>query len=97
MEKKFVPGQLIWCIEIPYDYPDEAELTGYLYMAECKDYIICCPDYVRYKGNFDYQLSEMCRESNDDSYTSVSLFKKEYVFEHKDVAKAFLEEFLNSL
>lgn len=60
----FKPGQWIYGIEVLEDYFDEAEVSGYLYMADCGDYIICCSEYANHEDDFESQLAEMYEEEH---------------------------------
>lgn len=77
----FETGQRIYGIEIKEDRYDEAEISGYLFMAECEDYTICCSEYSHCKGNFESQLQEMAEESMNDCSVEVNILKKDLCFE----------------
>lgn len=88
----FKPGQWIYGIEVLEDYFDEAEVSGYLYMAECGDYIICCSEYTNHEDDFESQLAEMYEESIDDFDVDLNLLRKEFVFDTLEKAQKRLEE-----
>lgn len=88
----FKPGQLIYGIEVTEDYYDEAEVTGYLFMAECGDYIICCSEYMSCEDDFKSQLEEMYQESIEDYGVSVNLLRKDLCFATANEANDYLIE-----
>lgn len=91
----FKVGQWIYGINaIDNDY-GSAEVCGYLFMAECNEYIICCPeyvdDYVNYKDNFDGQLKTMYYNGiHNNGEVPVAMLRKELCFETKEQAEAEL-------
>lgn len=88
----FREGQWIYGIEVVEDYFDEAEIAGYLYMAECGDYVICCSEYAHHEDDFKSQLAEMYEESIDDCGVDLNILRKEFVFDTLEKAKMKLEE-----
>lgn len=96
----FKVGQWIWGIEVEYSDFESAEISGYLFMAECGDYVICCGEYAHLEGDFDNQLEEMYEESLNDGDVSLKILKKEYVFgtheEAKDMLRQFIEDQFDS-
>lgn len=91
----FKPGQLIYGIEVVEDDFENAEVVGYLFMAECGDYIICCSEYMHHEGDFSSQLDEMYEESIDEQGVDVNILRKEYVFETYNQANDMLDEMIN--
>lgn len=91
----FKVGQLIYGIEVLEDDFENAEVSGYLFMAECGNYIICCSNYVHHEGDFNSQLGEMYEESINEYGVEVNMLRKEYVFETCNQAKDMLNEVLN--
>lgn len=88
----FKLGQMIYGIKVLEDYFDEAEVSGYLYMAECGDYIICCSEYIHHENDFESQLAEMYEESVDNYGVDLNLLRKEFVFDTFEKAQKKLEE-----
>ena len=88
----FKIGQWIYGIEVVDDDFESAEISGYLFMAECGDYVICCSEYAHHEGNFDDQLAEMYEECIDDCGVDLKILKKEYVFGTYDQANDYLIE-----
>ena len=88
----FKPGQLIYGIEVEEDYYDEAEVSGYLFMAECGDYIICCGEYIHLEDDFESQLDEMYEESIENCGVDVNLLRKDLCFVTKNEANNYLNE-----
>lgn len=90
----FEVGQLIWTIEATDDDYESAEVSAYLFMAECNDYIICCPRYSNC-ADFDSQLEEMYEESTYNcGCVEVAIIKKELCFERKFQADAALSKLI---
>lgn len=85
-------GQWIYGIEIVENYFDEIEVSGYLYMGECEDYIICCSEYTHHEDDFKSQLAEMYEESVENYGVELSLLKKEFAFDTLEEAQKKLEE-----
>lgn len=88
----FKVGQWIYGIEVVDDDFESAEISGYLFMAECGDYVICCSEYAHHKGHFDNQLEEMYEECIDDCGVELNILKKEYVFGTYNQANDYLIE-----
>ena len=88
-------GQLIYGIEYDGVDLDNAEVSGYLYMAECNDYVICASNYVHCNGDFERQLGEMYRESIDDYGVKLYMLCKHLTFSNQKEAHAKLDELLN--
>ena len=80
----FKPGDLIWVIEKD-EYGDVAEVSVFLFMAKCSNYIICCSKYNSCES-FEEQLEEMANESEEYQGIDVYMFKKEYCFKTQDEA-----------
>lgn len=93
----FKAGQLIYGIEVLNDVWDEAEISGYLYMGECENYIICCPEYAHHKNKFEKQLEEMYEESIENFGVTVILLKKNLCFETINQANDMLDELINNM
>ena len=91
----FKVGQLVYGIEVLEDDFENAEVSRYLFMAECGDYIICCSEYMHQEGDFNSQLEEMYEESINDYGVDVNMLKKEYVFETYNQANDMLDEMIN--
>lgn len=85
-------GQWIYGIEVLENYFDEAEVSGYLYMGECENYIICCSEYAHHENDFKSQLIEMYEKSICEWGVSLNILKKEFVFDTCEKAKNRLEE-----
>lgn len=96
IQSKYKPGQLVYGIEYDEDDLEEADVTGYLFMAECGDYLICTSDYVHCMGNFDWQLREMHRESCRDYGVEVHMLHKNLAFPTLEEAEAALKELQES-
>ena len=88
-------GQLIYGIEYDGVDLDNAEVSGYLYMAECDGYVICASDYVHCNGDFKRQLREMYRESIEDYGVELHMLCKHLTFSNREEAHAKLDEMLN--
>ena len=91
----FKPGQWIYGIEVEEDYYDEAEVSGYLFMAECGEYIICCSEYMHHEDDFKSQLNEMYEESIENQGTDVYLLRKDLCFATENEANDYLDELIN--
>ena len=76
------PGEKVWCIE-------EDDYASYLFMATCKNYVIVCPTYLDHKGEFDDQLAEMCKESEDECGVDVNIFRDDKVFLTEEDAQKY--------
>lgn len=94
-ENMFKPGQWIYGIEVEEDYYDEAEVNGYLFMAECGDYIICCSEYMHHEDDFKSQLNEMYEESIENQGIDVYLLRKDLCFATENEANDYLDELIN--
>lgn len=88
-------GQLIYGIEVEEDYYDEAEVSGYLFMAECGDYIICCSEYMGCEDDFESQLDEMYEESIENQGVDVYLLRKDLCFATENEANDYLDKLIN--
>ena len=82
----FKVGQWIYAIEVEEDYWEDAEVSGFLFMAECGNYIIACSEYVHWEDDFESQLEEMCNESFEDQGVAVYLLRKDLCFETENQA-----------
>lgn len=83
--EKLTPGDLVWCME--NEGYDDADYTGYLFMATCMGYVIVCSEYMHHAGWFDYQLAEMAEESEENMGVEVYIFRKKDVCLTEDEAK----------
>lgn len=88
----FKVGQWIWCIDHFNDDLEEAEVSGYLFMAECGDYIIASSEYAHWEDDFKNQLEEMYEESIEYRGVEVFLLKKDSCFGTQNQAEDYLEE-----
>ena len=88
----FEVGEWIFGIEVVDDDYENAEISGYLFMAECGDYILCTAEYSHFTGDFDGQLSEMYEECMEDQSISVNMLRKELCFGFPNEAEAHLEK-----
>lgn len=88
----FKAGQGIYAIEVEEDYWDEAEVGGFLFMAECSNYIIACSEYMHWEGDFENQLEEMCNESVENCGVDVYLLRKDLCFATENEAEDYLNE-----
>lgn len=88
----FKLGQLIYGIEVEEDYYDEAEVSGYLFMAECGNYNICCCQYMNHEDDFENQLDKMYEESYENLGVEVNLLRKDLCFSTKNEAKNYLNK-----
>lgn len=91
----FEPGQWIYGIEVEGDYFDEAEISGYLFMAECGEYVICCSEYMSYENDFKNQLEEMYQESIENSGVDMALLKKDLCYATEEEAEGYLNKLRN--
>ena len=66
--KKFVVGDLIYVKDCNGEY------TGYIFLAECNDYYVCCSEYYGY--DLKEQLEQMWEESLDGSSPDIYVFRK---------------------
>lgn len=76
----FEVGQWIWGVEVQSDNYDEADVRGYLFMAECDNYVICCAKDMSYKDDFNTQIDGMYKESLDWGGVIVNLLRKDLCF-----------------
>lgn len=88
----YKPGQIIYGIEVIDDEWEEAEVSGYLFMAECQDYILCCSQYMHLEGDFESQLDEMYEESINDMSVSINMLRKDLCFDTYQQAEDYLTE-----
>lgn len=88
----FDVGQEIWCIEVKNERWNEAEVSGFLYMGKCGDYIIASSEYAHCEGDFEAQLEEMYEESLDDCGVDMFLLKSKYCFETLNQAEDYLND-----
>lgn len=76
---KYKPGEMVWCIE-EIGFGNEVEISGYLFMAMCGEFVITCAEDSIYENNFEEQLKAMQFESSDFDGVSVNIHHKENVF-----------------
>lgn len=81
-------GETVWCLVENYDYT--WEVTGYLFMGVCGDYIIVSSEYMGYE--FEEQLEAMCEDMVEDCSLDIYIFHKSRVFKTKAEAEAKLAE-----
>lgn len=87
----FKVGQWIYAIDVVNEDYEPAEVSAYLFMAECKDYIICCSEYFHCTDDFDAQLEEMCEESAENcGSVDVAIIRKDLCFETQKQAEETL-------
>lgn len=92
--KNFKPGQWVFAIEVEDDcFEEKAEICGYLFMAECGDYVIGCGEYKHLIGDFEAQLEEMYKESLDCEL-ELYLIRKDLCFETEKEANEYLKKML---
>ena len=91
----FEVGQWIWGIAVESDNYDEADVSGYLFMAECGNYVICCAEDMSYEDDFKAQLDEMYKESLDWDGVSMNLLRKDLCFATKNEAKDYLDKLIH--
>lgn len=86
-------GQLIYGIEaLDDDDYDAMEVSGYLFMAECGNYIICVAEDISFEGDFNGQLDDMYEESIEWDGISMNMLKKDLCFLTRNQAYDYLEE-----
>ena len=83
--KTFIPGQWIYGIEIVNNDFKNAKVAGFMYMGECKNYIICCSKYETC-DDFAQQLMTMYKESVKEKSVCLNLLRKEFTFYKKEDA-----------
>ena len=93
----FEVGQWIWGIAVESDNYDEADVSGYLFMAECGNYVICCAEDMSHEDDFNVQLDEMYKESLDWDGVSMNLLRKDLCFSTKDEAQDYLDELIHDV
>lgn len=91
----FEVGQWICGITVESDNYDEADVSGYLFMAECGNYVICCAEDMSYEDDFKAQLDEMCEESIENQGVDVYLLRKDLCFATENEAKDYLDELIH--
>lgn len=79
-------GDTVWIID-----KDTNDYDGYLFMANCGEYVIVATEYVHCAGNFQIQLMEMVDESYDNFGVDVEIFHKDNVFLTKEEAEKALD------
>ena len=80
-------GDTVWVIdkyEIDYD--------GYLFMANCGEYVIVAVEYAHCAGDFKRQLLEMVDESYDNFGVDVEIFHRDNVFLTKEEAEKAIKQ-----
>lgn len=71
--KELKPGSWVFCI-------GENDYCGYIFVACCLGYVITCPEYVGYEGDFVGQIKEMSLESYEFYESSLRIFPARDVF-----------------
>lgn len=85
-------GQWVYGIRILEDIQD-LEISGYLYIGKCKDYIICTREDGNYLEDFKSQLNAMYEAcSNDYMGVKVHLLKNDLTFGDYDEAMEVFEK-----
>lgn len=79
-------GDTVWVID---EY--ENDYDGYLFMANCGEYVIVAVEYAHRAGDFKSQLMEMVDESYDNFGVDVEIFHKDNVFLTKEEAEQELK------
>lgn len=82
------PGEWVYCIE---DYYDEAEVSGYLFLATCGQYVIVCVGIYDLDESFDEQLEEMAEETQLGDDVGVKIFHMSKVFKTPEEAHEAIE------
>ena len=67
------PGDVVYCDE-------GEEIVGCLYMAQCNNYVLTCPEYMDCEGDFNEQLALMSDECSQGECIDVRLVPIERVF-----------------
>lgn len=88
IQRNYEIGQWIFGIE-------EEEVGGYLFMAECGDYIICTPEFMHCNGDIKRQLMEMYKDSLNNYGVEVHMLNKNLTFTTCEEAEAALKEIIN--
>lgn len=84
-------GQWVYCVEFG-ETKEPVDIGGYLFLAECSDYILCVPEYASCRGDMDAQLEEMYEESMEDfGADGIMIAKKEHVFPSLEEAEEWIE------
>lgn len=86
----FKIGQVIFGIEVVDNDFDKAEISGYLFMAECGNYVICCAEDMSYEDDFESQLDYMYEDGIENFGVDVVLLKKELCFDTEEKANEYL-------
>lgn len=95
IQDQYEIGQLVFGVEYDGDHLDEAEVSGYLFLAECGDYLICAPDYVHCNGDIKRQLREMYNDSLNNYGVEIHMLHKDLTFTTCEEAEAVLKELTN--
>lgn len=93
-ERTYKIGQLIYGVEFDMAEIEEAEVSGYLFMAECGNYILCSSAYVHCEGNFNRQLKEMYLESVNNYGVEIHMLRKRWTFSTSEEADEALKRLL---
>lgn len=93
-ERAYELGRLIYGVEFDIANIEDAEVSGYLFMAECGDYILCSSEYVNYSGNFKRQLKEMYLESVNNYGVEIHMLQKRWTFPTSEEADEALKRLL---
>ena len=84
--KRFKPGQWIYGIEIVDNDFKNAKISGFIYMGECNNYIICCSQYSDCGEDFAKQMKLMYKESVREKSVCLNLLHKKYAFAKREDA-----------
>ena len=93
-ERTYKMGQLIYGVEFDIANIEHAEVSGYLFMSECGDYILCSSEYVDCSGNFKRQLKEMYLESVNNYGVEIHMLHKKWTFPTIEEADLELKKLL---
>ena len=93
-ERTYKMGQLIYGVEFDIANIEHAEVSGYLFMLECGDYILCSSEYVDCSGNFKRQLKEMYLESVNNYGVEIHMLHKKWTFPTIEEADLELKKLL---
>ena len=80
-------GDTIWIVD-----EREREYNGYLFMANCGEYVIVAVEYFHCAGDFGRQLLEMVDESYDNFGVDVEIFHKNNVYSTKEEAEKAIKQ-----
>lgn len=89
MNKHFTSGQPIWVIERD-EYNEEAEVTGYIFIAEAAEYAIASP-YINGEEDLDYIMEYHAEESMSNYTNALTVIPIEDCYSSKEEASKALE------